>query len=143
MQAYLPTFGLKPNTSFVPAKMLDANGYVKQTKTLQAEGYPSIFVAGDAGNLERNKALYADLQAVHLVKNLPTYLAGGKMAQYQPGDKEINAITLGKSRGTGHMGGFKLFSVMVWYLKGRFLGTDYAENYAAGRRSLQTVFEKK
>lgn len=52
-------------------------------------------------------------------------------------------VTLGRSRATGQMGSLKLWSFLLWYLKGRFLGTDYAGQYAAGKRTLMTAFEKK
>ncbi|KYK56837.1 Pyridine nucleotide-disulfide oxidoreductase, NAD-binding domain protein [Drechmeria coniospora] len=141
-QAYVPTTGLTPNTSFAPASMLDDGGFIKQTTHLQAEGYDDIFVIGDAGSLEVSKAYIAEAQMVHLVKALPVYLDGGKMAEYKVNSKEMVGITLGRSRATGQMGKFRVFSFLIWYMKGRFLGTDYAGLYAAGKKTMMTTFEK-
>lgn len=140
-QAYLPTFGIKPNTEFMPASMLDSRGFVKQNNHLQAEGHSNIFVIGDVGNLEASKAVVADTQGKHLIEALPVFLTSGKLNEYHAGTKETNAITLGRSAGTGHMGSIKIFSFLIWYLKGRFLGTDYAGGLAAGKRTLSTKFE--
>ncbi|KAK4062511.1 uncharacterized protein Triagg1_9881 [Trichoderma aggressivum f. europaeum] len=141
-QAYIPTTGGTPNSSFVPAALLDSEGYINQTATLQAKGYDNIFVLGDIGNLEGSKAGVADAQAVHLIKALPIHLKGGAMPAYTPSTKVMVGITLGRSRGTGQMGSFKVFSFLIHYAKGRFLGTDYAHLIAAGKKTLMTTYEK-
>ncbi|RFU80900.1 hypothetical protein TARUN_1317 [Trichoderma arundinaceum] len=141
-QAYIPTTGGTPNSSFVPASLLDSNGFIQQTKSLQAKGYKNIFVLGDVGNLEACKAGIADAQTVHLVKALPIYLRGGTMPEYNPSTKEFVGITLGRSRATGQMGSFKIFSFVIYYAKGRFLGTDYCHLIAAGKKTLMTTYEK-
>lgn len=141
-QAYLPTTGMTPNTSFVPKNMLDSHGYIKQTPFLQADGYKNIFVVGDAGNLEGNRALAADAQAGHLIKVLPGYFEGGQLAKYEVNTKAMYGITLGQSKATGQMGSFKVFSFLIWFLKGRFLGTDKAAGIAAGKMTMSATFEK-
>ncbi|KAM4056028.1 pyridine nucleotide-disulfide oxidoreductase [Hirsutella rhossiliensis] len=141
-QAYIPATGVTPNTSFAPASMLDGRGYIKQTGRLTAEGFDDIFVMGDAGNLEASKAQAAEAQAKHLIKALPVHLDGGKSPGYTAQTKETVAVTLGRSRGAGQMGSLRLFSLLVWYAKGRFLGTNYAPLYAAGKKTMMTTFEK-
>lgn len=141
-QAYVPAIGIIPNTEFVPANLLDERGFIKQTTLLQAEGHPNIFVIGDAGNLEPSKAAIAEAQTVHLIKALPVYLDGGKVPEYTVAGKEIFGITVGRSRATGQMGTMKVFSFLIWWVKGRFLGTDYAGAWAAGKRMMTKTFEK-
>lgn len=141
-QAYLPTTGGVPNSSFVPANLLDSDGYILQTQSLQVKGYDNIFVLGDVGNLERSTAGVADAQVVHLIKALPIHLKGGAKPQYTPSTKVMVGITLGRSRATGQMGSFKVFSFLIYYAKGRFLGTDYCHLIAAGKKTLLTTYEK-
>ncbi|PNY24106.1 Apoptosis-inducing factor 2 [Tolypocladium capitatum] len=141
-QAYVPTTGVTPNTAFAPASMLDAHGYVKQTTRLQAEGHANIFVVGDAGSLEASKAQAAEAQTIHLIKTLPLHLDGAALPDYHVDTRDVYGVTLGRSRATGQMGGFKLFSFLIWYMKGRFLGTDYAPLFAAGKKTMMTTFEK-
>ena len=60
---YIPTFGLRPNTAFVPAAMLDADGRVKvDRETLQATGYSNISAMGDASNAQTANGKHADAQ---------------------------------------------------------------------------------
>ncbi|KAF9777462.1 hypothetical protein IL306_004431 [Fusarium sp. DS 682] len=141
-QAYLPATGILPNTEFVPKTLLDSNGFVKQTTRLQVEGQKNIFVIGDAGNLENSQLGLADAQAQHLMKALPIYIDGGEVPEYSPNKKPMFAVTLGRSRATGQMGTWKMFSFVIWWVKGRYLGTDYADGWAAGKRTMMTVFEK-
>ncbi|KJZ75568.1 hypothetical protein HIM_05031 [Hirsutella minnesotensis 3608] len=64
------------------------------------------------------------------------------LPEYKPATTNMAMVTLGRSRGAGHFGGFKLFSFMVYMAKGRFLGTDYAPALAMGKRTMMTTFEK-
>ncbi|KAL6849787.1 hypothetical protein ACO1O0_009332 [Amphichorda felina] len=140
--AYLPATGVTPNTSFVPADMLDSRGEIKQTNTLQAEGYPDIFVAGDAGNLELSKAQTADAQAVHLIRALPGHLLRGEPIPEKALDKkDAVVVTLGRKKGTGQIFGWKLPSFMVVYVKGRNLFTEAVEGLALGKKTSTAVFE--
>ncbi|OAA60486.1 Pyridine nucleotide-disulfide oxidoreductase, NAD-binding domain protein [Niveomyces insectorum RCEF 264] len=157
---YLPAFGVTPSAQFVPAHMLDTSeankGRVRTRPTLQAEGYDDIFVAGDVANLEAPSIKNAEAQIHVLAKQLQTYLknwqakqaAGGgaktageqPLATYTVDPKLVMAVSLGPGGGTGQMGSFTLWSWLVWMLKARYLGTDYAGDYVAGRR---TVMDKK
>lgn len=140
---YIPATGIKPNTSFAPASMLDASGYLNQNKSLQSPSYPNIFIVGDVGNLEASKASLADEQAVYLIKNLPAHLLQGKaIPEREPTSKEMIAVTLGRSKGTGQMGSWKLPSFMVWYVKGRTMFTEFAEGIVKGVKTTSTVLEK-
>lgn len=142
-EVYIAATGVQPNTSFAPAAMLDSKGYLKQNKTLQAPSYPEIFIVGDAGNLEDSKATIADEQSVHLIKALPAHLLEGKaIPAREVNTKNMYAVTLGRSKATGQMGGWKLPSVMLWWVKGRTMFTEFAEGLTTGVRTTSTVFEK-
>lgn len=141
-QAYIAATGVVPNTSFVPSNLLDDKKFVKQTNKLQVEGHSDIFVIGDAGNLEISTLKSADAQAGHMVKSLPIYLAGGDAVEYSPSTMIALGATIGRSRGTGQLGTWKMFSIMIWLAKGRYMGTDKAEAWAAGKRIMMQVFEK-
>ncbi|AEO56359.1 hypothetical protein MYCTH_2301177 [Thermothelomyces thermophilus ATCC 42464] len=144
----IPTYGITPNTAFLPPSLLDSRGHVRQTARLRAEGYDNIFVAGDAGNLESHQAVHADSQAVHIARLLEARILGGvpgspslkpdeEEEDYKPIDKVMFAVTLGRNRGTGQVGSWKLWSLLVWFMKGRYLGTNYAPEYARGERTLR------
>ncbi|RBR12856.1 uncharacterized protein FIESC28_08446 [Fusarium coffeatum] len=141
-QAYLPATGIVPNTEFVPKTLLDKDGFIKQTTHLKVEGHNNIFVVGDAGNLENSQIAMAENQSIYLFKALPTYLDGGEAPEYVPGGKPMFGVTLGRSRATGQFGTWKLPSLVIWYSKGRAMGTDKSEAWAAGKRTIMHTFEK-
>ncbi|KAF7557501.1 hypothetical protein G7046_g6026 [Stylonectria norvegica] len=140
--AYISATGVIPNTEFAPASFRDDRGYLKQTTRLQAEGHSDIFIIGDAGNLETSKSQLAETQMVHLVKALPGYLDGGKVPEYVVNPKEMYGITIGRDRATGQMGTMKFPSFLIWWLKGRTLGTQHVPAWAIGNKTMATTFQK-
>lgn len=140
----IPTYGLTPNTSFLPTSLLDARGYVRQTTRLRAEGHDNIFVVGDAGNLQDPQGVHADAQTVHVVRLLEARVLGGrgrgggveKEEEYTPVGKITFAATLGRNRGTGQVGNWRVWSLLVWFLKGRYLGTNVAAEFVRGEKTL-------
>ncbi|KAK1599680.1 uncharacterized protein LY79DRAFT_575329 [Colletotrichum navitas] len=135
--AYVPTVGSIPNTSFLPASMLDAQGYVNQDASLRVPGHDNVFVVGDVGNLEAGYGRIADLQTQHAVKSIQAQLTGApRPADYVADTKVLAGITLGRSRATGQMGTWKLPSLAIWLFKGRYIGTDYSKDFVAGKRTL-------
>jgi NADH dehydrogenase FAD-containing subunit len=138
---FLPTFGIIPNTSFVPAELLDARGYVKQTSSLQVQGQENVYVIGDAGNLQSATGRVADMEAVHLARGLDAKLVSNEpVGQLKVDSKLMFAVALGKRKGTGQVGNWKLWSFLIAWLKSKHLGTDSARDYVNGAR---TMSEKK
>lgn len=134
----IPTYGVVPNTAFLPASMLDARGFVNQTTGLRAAGHDNIFVVGDAGNLEAPQAVHTDAQVIHVVKLLEARLLGAGAAavpDYKPAEKIMFGATLGRSTGTGQAGNWRPWGWLIWLMKGRYMGTDYAEAFVRGDRT--------
>ncbi|KAL1889432.1 hypothetical protein Sste5346_008916 [Sporothrix stenoceras] len=160
---FIPAFGASFNTQYLPAKLLDTSeknkGRVLTRSTLQVEGYDNLFVAGDASNLQFPSLKNANDQITVLAPTMQTYLknwaashpAGAKtngngngasapaagaaaLKEYNGGHTTILAVSTGPAGGTGQVGSFKMFSLMVWMFKARFLGTDKAADYANGKR---------
>lgn len=143
----LPATGMVPNTSFLPKPMLNEYGNVVQDGYLRAPQYPDIFIAGDAGSLEPSKALFADRQIVWLIKHLPRYFShNGELppAPYKAegsATPDVEVITVGKAKGVGHFNSWRIPSLAIWWIKGRHMGTAYAGELAAGKRTITTVYE--
>lgn len=134
----IPSYGITPNTNFLPASMLDARGYVKQTTRLRAEGHANIFVVGDVGNLQRPQGVHGDAQVVHLARALleKRLLGEAEGEDYKPTEKIMLATSIGRNRGTGQLGNWRMWSWLVWMLKGRHLGTNVAEDFVRGNRTM-------
>ncbi|KAH6989909.1 hypothetical protein EDB80DRAFT_881926 [Ilyonectria destructans] len=100
---YLPLFGVRANTSYLPAGLLDDRGNVKLDLTLRVTGTTNVWGLGDVGNVESKQAMKIDRQVTHLVKNLDAIFTGrvGSLLDYKPSDKTMVFVTIGKSKGTG------------------------------------------
>ncbi|KAK9243132.1 fad binding protein [Lipomyces tetrasporus] len=129
---FVPTWGVKFNTSFAPASLLEPNGRIKVTKSLRAPGYDNVFLAGDPANADSYAATIREPQVRYLATALGQYFAGGKVTDYAPKNQVGLAASVGPARGIGQMGSFNLFSFLVWYFKSRHLCTNVAPEYVAG-----------
>ncbi|KAI2621619.1 FAD/NAD(P)-binding domain-containing protein [Hypoxylon sp. NC1633] len=144
---FIPTYSAVYNSFFAPPDMLTASGRFLQGRDLRAPGHANIFVVGDAGSQQEPQLIYAERQTRHVMGQLDSYFASGgaAVAPYPEAagggeggaDKEKIefGITVGPDRGTGQVGGWRVPGLMIWWYKGRRLGTDVAPGYAAGTRS--------
>lgn len=113
---YLPTMGVIPNTSFLPASILDAKGHVVVNQYLQVVGHEkTIWCAGDAANAQNAQLIYAMASSQALAKNLDATIKGKPPVEYKKGGSEMMGVTLGRSRATGRYGGMKLPSLIIWF----------------------------
>ncbi|KAF4470240.1 fad binding [Fusarium albosuccineum] len=129
---FVPTWGVKFNTSFAPVSMLEANGRLKVTASLRAPGYDNVFLAGDVANVDSYAATIREPQVRYLATAIGRYLAGAKVPEYTPQTKVGLAASVGPTRGVGQIGSFNMWSLLVWYFKARHMCTDVAPDYAAG-----------
>jgi NADH dehydrogenase FAD-containing subunit len=122
---FLPTYGVRPNTGFVPAELLDDGGFVKLQKTMKVVGLDNVWAVGDVGNAETGKRLTrVEPQVNHLATNLDAVLKGDGatgVTEYKPNEMMMIFVTVGKNKGTGQVGIFKVFSFLVASVKGKSL----------------------
>ncbi|KAH7216755.1 hypothetical protein BKA60DRAFT_649422 [Fusarium oxysporum] len=131
---YLPLYGIKLNTSFVPPSLLDSGGNIKLDERMRVAGTKNIWGIGDVGNIDPKQLTITDNQIIHLATALDATLTGnGDIKPYQPASKKMIFVSLGKKYATGQIGNWKLFSFMVSYVKGRKLFVDTAEGYVGGK----------
>jgi thioredoxin reductase len=89
---YIPSFGLIPNSGYVPAPYLNPDGYVRidEFMNVKAEGeaaIPNVWALGDVADLEYAQFVSCDKQSVHLAKNMLRTLkdvGGGKKVELVP-----------------------------------------------------------
>lgn len=78
--------------------------------------------------------MITEAQASHLFKSLDGQLRKGQKALvYKLPERDMMAVALGRSRGTGMAMGMKLPSLVVHYAKGRTLGVQLAKGFVAGK----------
>ncbi len=71
---YVPTFGLIPNSSYVPASHLNANGSVMVDEFLRVKGAKDVWAIGDVSDVESWQFITCDRQSTHLAKNMISML---------------------------------------------------------------------
>ncbi|KAE9370961.1 FAD/NAD(P)-binding domain-containing protein [Stipitochalara longipes BDJ] len=130
---YLPLFGIKLNTNFVPATFLDPTGSIILDKMMRVTGTKNIWAIGDVGNLEPKQVTVIDAMIIHMSAALDSALTGmGEVKEYKLG-KPMIFISMGKKYGTGQIGGWKLWGLLVAYVKGRNIFVDTAKQYVDGK----------
>lgn len=76
---YIPTFGLLPNSRYVPIKFLNAGGFVTVDEFLNVKGkgngidtasLKDVWALGDVSDLEYAQFVSCDKQSVYLAKNV-------------------------------------------------------------------------
>ena len=141
---YVPAHGVQPNSSFLPAHLLDEKKYLKtNAETLRVdEAGPRVYSIGDVASFSRNSvpdilesfpALAVNLKRDLLSYNakLPNEPAKGKDRIYTQSTKENQIVPIGSGGGVGAIMGWRVPSWFVWLLKGR--------DYMLGLSGLPTV----
>ncbi|KAJ3758223.1 FAD/NAD-P-binding domain-containing protein [Lentinula raphanica] len=147
----VPTWGNRPNTSYLPSDLLSSTGHVKILPTFQLPAYPNVFAFGDIIDWKEQKgaAKAAFFHTPKVAKNVMLYLdlserastcdlmASRRSAKYT-GCMEMIMITNGKSRGLGY------FNILWGIIVGSWLITLLkAKTLMIGRIPSQTGFTPK
>ncbi|KAK4081315.1 uncharacterized protein Triagg1_2847 [Trichoderma aggressivum f. europaeum] len=131
---YLPCHGIRLNNSFLSDSFLDPNGNVNIDGNMRIVGIENIWAIGDVSNAGPKQLTVTDNQIIYLAGALEAALMGKEfIAPYQPGKKTMIFLSLGRKYATGQIGSWKLWGVLVSYVKGRNLFVDTAEGYVSGK----------
>ncbi|KAH8589385.1 hypothetical protein B0O99DRAFT_655527 [Bisporella sp. PMI_857] len=120
---YVPTFGVTPNSSYVPSKYLNENGYIIcEPELLKVKGAKDAYAAGDVSDVEWPQFITGDKQAAHLAKNFTQILSGKPQIPYKVATSRFMGVSIGKKAGTAHFGTYKVPSfIVVWARKNLFI----------------------
>jgi hypothetical protein len=80
---YIPTFGVIPNSSFIPSKLLDKRGFAIVDEHLKIKGANDIWAVGDINNVEWAQWIYMDFQSQYLSKQITSILKGKTPVPYK------------------------------------------------------------
>lgn len=129
---YVPAYGVEPNSSFLPAHLLDDRNYLKtNASTLRVDlAGPRVYALGDVADYTRNSiidiiasfpVLFTNLKRDLLAYNplLPDEKPRGKDRLYVRDEREMQIVPIGSGGGVGAVMGWKVPSWFVWALKGR------------------------
>jgi NADH dehydrogenase FAD-containing subunit len=84
---YIPTFGLKPNTSYMPSQYLNNQGYIIVDEFFRLKGVENVFAIGDCSAFENSQFVTCDRQSIHLSKNVVLILSRKAPLPYYPATK--------------------------------------------------------
>ncbi|KAI2466230.1 FAD/NAD(P)-binding domain-containing protein [Annulohypoxylon bovei var. microspora] len=129
---YLPTMGVAPNTEFVPANLLTDKKFVDIDEFYKVKGAENVWAAGDAVWKPKGSFVLADKQAAGVAKNIDLALKGKPPVVVKTIPMDVLLVATGRSRGAGRLGSVKVFSIMVYMMKGKTLGTQQLPGYVDG-----------
>jgi NADH dehydrogenase FAD-containing subunit len=135
---YIPTTGVVPNNSFIPAEFLDKDGWVTVNSEMRVQSSDGksqpIFAAGDITNNSMRLSFKAMEQAHVAAANLKADIIGtGAIKTFEQGTSIMMVVPVGEAGGTGQIFGFVPFSFMVKMIKGKHFFIEMAPGAVAGK----------
>lgn len=119
---YLSTMGVLPNTEYLPAKVLRDDRFVAVDEFYRVKGVENVWAAGDIVWDPKGSFLIADKQAAGVAKNIDLTLNGKKPTPVKLLPMDIFVCAVGRGRGAGRLGPIKVFSYLIYMIKGKTLG---------------------
>ncbi|KAI0437430.1 hypothetical protein F4803DRAFT_150960 [Xylaria telfairii] len=129
---YLPTMGMTANTEFFPEMLLTAAKFIDIDEFYAVKGAENIWAAGDVVWKPRGSFVLTDKQAAGVAKNIDAVIRGKSQTPVKTIPIDVLMVATGRSRGAGRMGPVKAFSLMVYLIKGKTLGTDKLPSWVDG-----------
>ncbi|EHK21652.1 uncharacterized protein TRIVIDRAFT_52993 [Trichoderma virens Gv29-8] len=131
---FLPLHGIQLNNTFIPDNFLDSQGNVNLDGNMRVVGTENVWAIGDVSNAGPKQLTVTDGQIIYLADALDAALTTkGPVAPYQPVSKTMIFLSLGKKYATGQIGSWRLWGILVSYIKGRNLFVDTADGYVSGK----------
>lgn len=84
---YLPTVGLQPNSSYVPAGLVNGNGFVVVDEFLRVKGAAGVWAVGDVSAIQRPQYTNTETQSAQVAKNIGLVLKGAQPVKYKVTEK--------------------------------------------------------
>ena len=88
---------VRPNTAWLPADLLDADGFVRVTPALRVPGHPGVFAIGDVAATDPLRTSARNRADRLLAHNIRAELAGRRLRSYRPPRRRWGSV-LGAQR---------------------------------------------
>lgn len=130
---YVSTTGVLPNNEFIPASLLNKDGWVEVDNHFVSKADPSVYAVGDITQYSARLLSRVSGQVSVLMSNLKADITGkGKRAEYKDDPSRMVVMPMGKSTGTGQIGSFTPPGFMVSFVKGKDYFTGSGKKFIAG-----------
>jgi apoptosis-inducing factor 2 len=88
---------VRPNTDWLPAELLDENGFVRVTSELRVPGHPGVFAVGDVAATDPLRSSARNRADGLLANNIRAEFAGRPLRSYRPPKRRWGSV-LGPQR---------------------------------------------
>ncbi|KAI0132465.1 hypothetical protein BJ170DRAFT_248978 [Xylariales sp. AK1849] len=129
---YLPTMGMAPNTEYLPEKVLKEDKFVAVDEFYRVKNATNVWAAGDIVWIPRGGFVIADKQAAGVSKNIDLALHSKAPTPVKLLPFDVFICATGRGRGVGRFGSVKVWSFMVYQLKGKTLGVNMLDGILSG-----------
>ena len=83
---------VRPNTDWLPAELLDENGFVRVTPELRVPGYPNVFAVGDVAVTDPLRSSARNRADGLLAHNVRAQFAGRPLRSYRPPKRRWGSV---------------------------------------------------
>jgi apoptosis-inducing factor 2 len=83
---------VRPNTGWLPAELLDENGFVRVTRELRVPGHPGVFVVGDVAATDPLRSSARNRADGLLAHNVRAEFAGRRLRNYRPPKRRWGSV---------------------------------------------------
>lgn len=113
--------GATPHPWITQTALPLSDGFVRVTETLQVEGHPTLFAAGDCAHMihsPRPKAGVFAVRAAPIVHaNIEALLTGKALQPFRPQSQYLKLISLGDRNALAERGGYPISGRLLWRWK--------------------------
>lgn len=137
---HIPTWGIAPNSSFLPKDLLDNEGWVVTDKYLKSPTYSNVWALGDITHWGNRKLTTIEAMYDVVIANLVAAINGKSEAEFKEYKHSSTLLLLvplgpGFGKGTGFLFGWKVWGWVTWLLKGRTYLVESNRPIAEGKHS--------
>ncbi|MCX6401811.1 MAG: FAD-dependent oxidoreductase [Propionibacteriales bacterium] len=83
---------VSPNTGWLPASLLDDDGFVRADTTLQTPDHPEVFAIGDVAATDPLRSSARARADGLLARNIRAHLAGGELKEFRPARRRWGSV---------------------------------------------------
>ncbi|KAJ5794612.1 hypothetical protein N7457_001211 [Penicillium paradoxum] len=136
---YISTTGVIPNSDFIPASLLNQDGWVNVDENLRVveDGISrsDTYAVGDVTCHPYRLLSRVSLQGATVASNIVASIAKDvdRTTYSSETQKRMMVVPVGRSTGTGHIGGWTLWGCLVWFFKGNDFLTYEAPKFLRGK----------
>ena len=80
---YIPTYGVVPNSSYLPKNLVNERGFIKVNDLLNVEGAKDVYAIGEVSDCEPMNFLSLEAQSKHMTNNAILIASGKQPVPYK------------------------------------------------------------